>query len=182
MMTNEELLVIGEKEGFGKEFSNLVSMMAYARYTTILEVYELTTEQLDYKYAEDANSVGMLLAHLVAVEKFYQIDTFDKRQITDEDTEELNPGLELGAAAQEQIHGEPALHYLQEMKKTRARTLEMFKTLPDTWLYEQSPFFGGQTTNNYFRWFHVFEDELNHRGQIRLIKKMMRKEHADGEQ
>ena len=22
--------------------------------------------------------------------------------------------------------------------------------------------------NNYFKWFHVFEDELNHRGQIRI--------------
>ena len=28
-----------------------------------------------------------------------------------------------------------------------------------------------------FKWFHVFEDEINHRGQIRLIKKMQ-KAHA----
>ncbi|WQI98124.1 integrase, partial [Rossellomorea vietnamensis] len=26
----------------------------------------------------------------------------------------------------------------------------------------------------HFKWFHVFEDELNHRGQIRMIKKRMK--------
>lgn len=30
----------------------------------------------------------------------------------------------------------------------------------------------GTPTSNYFKWFHVFEDEINHRGQIRLIRKL----------
>jgi hypothetical protein len=24
--------------------------------------------------------------------------------------------------------------------------------------------------NNHFKWFHVFEDEINHRGQIRWLR------------
>lgn len=27
-----------------------------------------------------------------------------------------------------------------------------------------------ERANNYFKWFHVFEDELNHRGQIRWLR------------
>ena len=50
-----------------------------------------------------------------------------------------------------------------------------FKTLPDEWLFQQTPFWFDQQANNYFKWFHVFEDEINHRGQIRIIKKMMAK-------
>jgi C-terminal processing protease CtpA/Prc len=31
----------------------------------------------------------------------------------------------------------------------------------------------GSEGNNYFCWFHVFEDEINHRGQIRLLAKQL---------
>ena len=41
----------------------------------------------------------------------------------------------------------------------------------DAWLDAQTPFWGGKPANNYFKWFHVFEDELNHRGQIRWLRK-----------
>ena len=44
----------------------------------------------------------------------------------------------------------------------------------DAWLEEQSPFREGQPANNHFKWFHVFEDELNHRGQIRWLRKRAR--------
>ena len=38
---------------------------------------------------------------------------------------------------------------------------------------EETPFWGGQPANNYFKWFHVFEDEINHRGQIRWLCKRL---------
>ncbi len=46
-----------------------------------------------------------------------------------------------------------------------------FSRRGDEWLDEQTPFWGGRPANNYFKWFHVFEDELNHRGQIRWLRK-----------
>ena len=63
--------------------------------------------------------------------------------------------------------------YLEQLSDTRNQTIETFKTLTDEWLFEQMSFWDGLPTNNYFKWFHVFEDELNHRGQIRIIKKMI---------
>lgn len=172
-LENQGLYVIDQKDGLGLEFSKLASMMEYTRETTLAEVKDLTVEQLDFLFNDEANSIGMLLAHMVSVEKAYQIDSFENRDFTDEDIQLLNPALELGDAAREQIKGNPIEYYLEELEQTRKKTIDTFGTLPDSWLFEQSPFWYGKPTNNYFKWFHVFEDELNHRGQIRLIKKMM---------
>ena len=174
-METETMYIIDQKEGFSPEFGKLISMMNYTRMTTIREVENLTVEELDFQYDEDANSIGMLLAHMIAVEKAYHILTFEKRDIADDDIPNLNPGLELGSAAQEQIKGNTSDYYLNELAETRNKTVEIFKSLPDEWLFEQVPFWEGLNANNYFQWFHVFEDELSHRGQIRIIKKMISK-------
>jgi len=172
-MGNQGLYLIDQKDGLSLEFSKLASMMEYTRETTLAEVKDLSVDQLDFLINDEANSIGMLLAHMVSVEKLYQINTFEKREFTEEDIQMLNPGMDLGKAAREQIKGNPIEYYLEELEQTRKKTIDTFKTLPDSWLFEQGPFFGGETTNNYFKWFHVFEDELNHRGQIRVIKKLM---------
>jgi uncharacterized damage-inducible protein DinB len=45
----------------------------------------------------------------------------------------------------------------------------------DAWLHETTPFFSnGKLMNNYFKWFHVLEDETSHRGQILLIRKLIK--------
>ncbi|MCM3709464.1 DinB family protein [Sporosarcina luteola] len=172
-MGNQELYIIDQKDGFSLEFSKLTSMMEYTRVTTLAEVKGLTVDQLDFLINDEVNSIGMLLAHMVSVEKSYQIDTFENRDFTEEDIQMLNPALELGDTAREQIKGNPIEFYLEELEQTRKKTIDTFRTLPDSWLFEQAPYWGGEPMNKYFKWFHVFEDELNHRGQIRLIKKLM---------
>lgn len=150
-------------------------MMEYTRKTTLDEVQNLSIEGLDYLYADDANSIGMLLAHMASVEKFYQIDTFEKRDITEEDVALFNPALQLGDRAREEIKGQFIEVYVNELAEVRKKMIETFMSLPESWLFKQKPFFGGHPTNNYFKWFHVFEDEISYRGQIRLIKKMKKK-------
>lgn len=171
----QTLYLIDQKDGLGLEFSKLVSMMDYTRETTINAVKDLTVKELDFLYDEEANSIGMLLAHMVAVEKAYQIVTFENRDLTDEELTHLSPGLDLGSLGQEQFKGYTIDYYLQELSDVRNTTIERFKTLSDEWLFEQTPFWWDRPANNYFKWFHVFEDELNHRGQIRIIKKMISK-------
>ncbi|MEH7331627.1 DinB family protein [Neobacillus drentensis] len=150
-------------------------MMNYTRETTIQAVKDLTIEELDFLYDEEANSIGMLLGHLAAVEKTYQIVTFENRDLTEEEFSHLQAGLDLGSLGQEHFKGKTIEDYLQELSDVRNTTIEKFKTLPDEWLYEQTPFWYDRPANNFFKWFHVFEDELSHRGQIRIIKKMINK-------
>lgn len=51
----------------------------------------------------------------------------------------------------------------------RHKTLEEMAKRNDDWLYEVS----ASGSNTYYKWFHVMEDEINHRGQILLLKKRL---------
>ncbi|WP_232066012.1 DinB family protein [Bacillus sp. KH172YL63] len=174
----DTLFLIKEKNGMQKDFSILLSMMEYARFTTIQEVENLSVDMLDYRCHDEANSIGMLLAHADAVEKIYQVLTFEN--LSEMEIEEyamtLEPALSLGSKAAEVIHGNGVQFYLDQLQSTREQTIAQFKQLDESWLFEECDWWYGHKGNNYFKWFHVFEDEINHRGQIRMIKKLYAKE------
>ncbi|MFS0782773.1 DinB family protein [Bacillus sp. 1P06AnD] len=166
-------LKIQKKDGFTPQIGQLVSMMEYARNTTLWAVEGLTIEQLDYLPYEGSNSIGALLLHMAAVERYYQIDTFEKREPTLKELEELKLGLELGDEARIHVKGNPLSFYLDKLATVRSATLEEFRKRDDEWLNSEV-MWGKDSANHYFLWFHVFEDELNHRGQIRILKKMQK--------
>ncbi|QIE38275.1 DinB family protein [Bacillus tropicus] len=166
--------VIDKIDGLHPEFSKLVSMMNYARYTTMQAVEDLTMEELDYLYDEEANSIGMLLYHMAAVEFYYQIHTFEDREPTEAELERWLPAIELGDLGREKIKGNSIGFYINTLQEVRSKTIETFQSFPDGWLFKTTDFWYDKQANNYFKWFHVFEDEINHRGQIRLIKKMQK--------
>jgi uncharacterized damage-inducible protein DinB len=158
--------------GFTPHIGRLVSMMNYTRAATLHDVKDLSIEQLDCVPAGFGNSIGALLEHLAAVEFLYQARTFENRWIEDEDPE-LVPwlaGLDLGERAKE-IVGHPLTHYLEQLQTIRNVTLEKFASLDDVWLHQEFAYNKTCKANHYWSWFHVFEDEINHRGQIRLIRK-----------
>ena len=62
-------------------------------------------------------------------------------------------------------------YYIQKLNDVRSNTLKRFKDVDDEWLLTIDEYYQGTPINRYFKWFHVFEDEINHRGQINLIKK-----------
>ncbi|MGA9226433.1 MAG: DinB family protein [Mesobacillus sp.] len=166
------IYLIDQKDGFSPTFSHLVSMMNYARETTLNAVEGLSVEELDFLVHEEANSIGMLLAHMAAVERIYQIVTFERRDPTEEEEEALLAGLELGEKGRTTFKGNSLEYYLEDLQTARNDTLKKFQSLNDEWLFEQTAWWWNKPGNNYFKWFHVFEDELSHRGQIRMIKKM----------
>ena len=167
-MTLEHPFLVTRLDGYSPRISELVVMMSYARDTTLWAIRNLSQEQLDARPNGVTNSIGMLLAHMAAVEVGYTVDTFEAREY-DWDS----PALELGERGQQHIKGHELNFYTDELTRVRAKTLEEFAKRDDDWLYEQTPFWDKQPANNYFKWFHVFEDEINHRGQIRLIRKML---------
>ncbi|MFI8687399.1 DUF664 domain-containing protein [Rossellomorea sp. NPDC077527] len=177
-MDMKTMYLIKEKNGMKKDFSLLLSMMDYARFTSIQEVEDMSVKMLDYRCHDEANSIGMLLAHFDAVEKIYQVLTFE--EWTNDEIEAyastLEPALSLGNKAAEVIKGNDVRYYLENLQNTRRKTIEQFTKLDESWLYEETDWWYGQKGNNFFKWFHVFEDEINHRGQIRMIKKLYAKE------
>lgn len=167
---------ISDVEGYTPQIGRLVSMMNYARSVTIDSVKNLTTPQLDFLLDEKANSIGALLMHIASTDFFFRILSFEKRELTEEEDKEWEAASYLDEPARKLIKGNSVEYYLEVLKNERNKVLDLFKTVNDNWLYEEMPLWSNKPANNYFMWFHVFEDEINHRGQINLIRKRIPKD------
>ena len=127
--------------------------------------------ELDYLYDPQSNSIGSLLLHIAAAEVGYQAATFHKRDLNDEEKRAWDTALALGERARHEIKGQDLNYYLSKLEQVRTNTLAELARRDDQWLEEQTTFGNDQRVNNYFKWFHVFGHELNHRGQIRLLRR-----------
>ncbi|WLD95354.1 DinB family protein [Alkalihalobacillus sp. AL-G] len=147
-------------------------MMNYARKTTLDAVHGLTIKELDHLHNKNANSIGALLLHIAAVEKGFQIEIFDGRNPNEQEYDEWGAAYGLGELGRKEIKDQPLTFYIDKLYEVRNRTLEEFRRRDDTWLHSER-LWDNQPSNNYFIWFHVIEDEINHRGQIRIQLKMI---------
>lgn len=163
---------IQELNGFTPQIGHLVSQMDYARKTTLEAVSDLTTSELDFLPSKDANSIGALLLHVAAVEKGFQIEIFDGRSPNEQEMAEWGAPYSLGEKGRKMIKDYPLEYYITKLEEVRKRTFQELANLNDKWLYENR-LWDNHPSNNYFIWYHVFEDEINHRGQIRVIRKMV---------
>ena len=146
-------------------------MLMYARSTTFASVEGMTVEELDYLHDSQSNSIGALLAHIAAVERSYQVMTFEGRALSAEENARWSTALRLGAAAQRVLRGHPLDHYLNDLKSVRQATLEGLAARDDEWLERSvAP---APKINAHWAWFHAAEDEINHRGQVRWLRKRL---------
>lgn len=166
-----KIYLITEIAGYTPKVSHLISMLNYARFTTLEATEAMSMEQLDYLLDENSNSIGALLLHFAAVEVAYQAATFEGRGLTDEEMKEWGPALNLGNEGRSVIRGHELNYYIERLAVVRQKTLERFRTVDDRWLEQEETFWHNKPANYYFMWFHVLEDEINHRGQIRIIRK-----------
>ncbi|MBT8184063.1 MAG: DinB family protein [Eudoraea sp.] len=170
---NDNIHEFGQREGYTEQMSILISMMDWMRATVLRSVNGLTVNELDFLLDENANSIGAMLLHLAATERYYQIHTFDGRDWGDfdkKDTDIWDVAMGLGDKAREEIKGNPLRFYTDKLSEVRAFSKKQLKERNDSWLMEKTNFFASQPTNNYCKWFHVVEHESNHNGQIKYIK------------
>ena len=166
--------IIGPKEGFSTHIGTMLSMMTWMRTTMLRSVAGLTTEQLDYLHDEKSNTIGAMLMHLAATETFYRIHTIENVPWGDWSEaikSKWDVPMSLGEPARKSIKGNNLDYYINMLNETREKTIAEFRKKDDQWLMQVDPrFFGGKPTNNYCKWFHVCEHESNHNGQIKWIK------------
>ena len=170
-MDKQNLFLIGDIAGFTPQIARLVSMMNYVRSTTVSAIEGLGMKELDYLHNPQDNSIGSLLLHIAGTEVGYQAATFHKRDLNNDEKLEWDAAFALGDKARHQIKGQEMDYYLNKLEQVRAKTLEEFSLRDDQWLEEETSFGNDQRINNYFKWFHVFGHELNHRGQIRWLRR-----------
>jgi hypothetical protein len=109
-----------------------------------------------------------LLAHIAAVEHGYQLVTFEERKPTAEENEAWSAALKLGTRGRREIRGHELQYYVDQLQRTREGTLAALRARDDAWL--EAPLGIAPALNAHWAWFHVAEDEINHRGQIRWLR------------
>ena len=161
--------IIGPREPFSPHIGTLVSMLNWMRGVILQPVQGLAVAQLDYLHDAKANTIGAMLLHLAAVERLYQIHTFEDKKWGDVDSETKklwDAAARLGPEARKKIKGNNLAYYLDKLKEVRGQTLAELQKRDDAWLMKVD----SDSTNNYCKWFHVCEHESNHNGQIKWIK------------
>ncbi len=115
--------------GFAPTIGRLVSMLSYARQTLLEAVEGPSRDELDHLHDATSNTIGALLGHAAAVERWYQILTFEDRR--------------------------PSAS-------------------------EEAAWCAAPEMNAHWAWFHVAEDEISHRGQIRWLRARLHRHHDGG--
>jgi uncharacterized damage-inducible protein DinB len=145
-----------------------VGILAYARQTTLIAIDGLSVADLDHLHDDSSNSIGALLAHIAAVERGYRYIVFEERPPSAEETAALEPALTLGAEGRRLLRGKPLDHYVEELTEARRVTLAALAARGDEWL--EQPLRAAPAMNAHWACFHIAEDEINHRGQIRWLR------------
>lgn len=173
LRSDERVNVIGPRDGFSPQVGTLLSMMTWMREVILSPVMDMTVEQLDYIHDENSNSIGSMLLHLAATERFYQIHTFEGKAWGDwsqKDISRFDVAMNLGENARKTIKGNNLDFYLSALEEVRENTITEFRKRDDNWLFSVDEQWPWGPTNNYCKWFHVCEHESNHNGQFKYIK------------
>ena len=171
--SQDDIKIVGPKEGFSPQIGTLVSMMNWMRMVILSPVRGMSVKDLDYLVDDKANSIGAMLWHLASTERFYQIHTFEGRKWGDweqADKDNWALAMQLGDQAREAIKGNPLEFYMEKLDTVRENTLKEFAKRDDDWLMAVDKDWYWGPTNNYCKLFHVCEHESNHNGQFKFIK------------
>ncbi len=172
-LTNQNRInIVGPKEGFSPQIGTLVSMLNWMRDVVIRSVRGLNVKDLDYLHDKQANSIGSMLWHLAAIERFYQQNTMQEQWsgLSSKDSKKWGAASNLGLSGRKELKGYSLDFYIDLLENVRQFSVEEFKKRDDKWLMKVDNNFWSTPTNNYCKWFHVCEHESNHNGQIKWIK------------
>jgi uncharacterized damage-inducible protein DinB len=172
IIEKEKLHLITDVPGYSPNIGRLICMMNYARFSTLHSVKGLTLKELDHQFDDKSNSIGALLLHIAAVDFYYQKLSLEEIEASQEEIDKWECALDLGDSSRNEIKGNDLNFYITTLNEIRSCTYELMKEKDDEWL-EKKRKFGNSDVNNYWIWFHVFEDEINHRGQISWLRKRL---------
>ncbi len=153
-------------EGYTPQIGIMVDMLEELKERITADVQDLDQSQTDFLFDEKANSIGAILMHIVATESYYQVETLEGRQWTEEEAALWNIPGGLGDESRDQIKGKPISYYLGLWDEVRQKSLQGLKTKDDAWFAANVD----EGINNHWVWFHVLEHMAAHMGQISLVK------------
>lgn len=174
LQDEESLYIIGPRKGYSPYVGTLLSTMTMMRTWMLGTAEGMSIRELDYQIDDQSNSVGAMLLHLAATERYYQLNTFDGMEWgswSDEIKKEWDLAMGLGEEGRKELVGKPFSYYKKKLDEVREITKKGFAERDDEWLMTVDEDWAWGPTNNYCKWFHVCEHESNHNGQMKFIAK-----------
>lgn len=162
---------INPEPGYSPQIGTMVDMLEDLKGRITELTKDLNQAETDYLFDADANSIGGLIMHLAANEAYYQVQTLEGRNWSDEEAAFWSVAGELNDKTRAEIEGKPVQYYLDLWDEVRQKSLEGLKTKDDTWFAANIE----EGVNNHWVWFHVLEHSASHMGQIALVKNRLPK-------
>jgi len=157
----------------------LLGILADARLVTLQIVDKLGSTEVDWQYKPGWNTIGALLDHITAIEHYFRIEFVEGRKLTAEENERWEPAMEMGPHLPELI----GIKQINDYKKTLIQSREMMVTALQGLGYEdlvkrREGYDDAEGCNLAWVLFHMVEDEIYHRGQISIIRKLYKEHHG----
>lgn len=143
------------------------------RTTTILSLKNLSVHELDWRYQDGWNTIGALLSHIVAVETYFRVEFVEGRKLTEAEDEQLLPALDMGIHLPKLINQQPLEEHIRRLIDSRKLMLDALAKLNHEDLIRRIDDYDEETGCN-LAWVlhHMAEDEIYHRGQMSIIRKL----------
>ena len=119
---------------------------------------------------------GILGNIKIGVKQYFKRYFIDEKEFTKEEEERWLPGLDLGKYVS-QLKGKSAEQYVRELTESRIELEESIRTLSAEKLLERRMGAYDKVTGCDLAWvlYHSAEDEVHHRGQISITRKLYKK-------
>ncbi|MEL6976945.1 MAG: DUF664 domain-containing protein [Bacteroidota bacterium] len=153
-------------EGYSPQIGTMVNMLEDIKNRISEMTQDLNQTQTDYLFDKEANSIGAIIMHIVAIEDYTRVETLEARQWTDEEALFWSTASDLGGNTQKSLQGKPIQYYFDIWDEVRAKTLEGLKQKDDAWFASDID----EQMNYHWAWFHVVEHAASHMGQIALVQ------------
>jgi uncharacterized damage-inducible protein DinB len=156
----------------------LIGVMIDARITTLQRVDDISTEELHWQFDAGWNTIGALLSHIIAAEYYFRIEFIEGRHLNEEEKKVIMPGLEMGKFIPQLITTDSIDKYIERLAVSRAKMFTQIKQLNTIEFHKKRDGYHPETGYN-LAWalYHLAEDEVHHRGQITIIRKLYQKMH-----
>lgn len=158
--------IIEPVEGYTPQIGIMVDMLEELKELINQDVKDLNQEQTDFMFDDQANSIGAMIMHIAATEAYFQVETLEGRNWTEEEAAFWSIGGGLGDESREKLKGKPISYYLDLWDQVRTKTLEGLKLRDDEWFASSID----EGLNYHWAWFHILKHTASHRGQISLVK------------
>jgi uncharacterized damage-inducible protein DinB len=143
------------------------------RITTILTMKNISVHELNWQYKEGWNTIGALLSHIVAIENLFRIEYIEGRKLSEEESKKWTPAIDMGEYLPQLINQLPLEHYIAQLTASGQLMLSALNNITYEDLIRKIDDYDAETGCN-LAWvlYHKAEDEIYHRGQISMIRKL----------